>query len=111
LALASPATLRANSITAICMPKQMPKYGTLPSRANLTAAILPSVPRSPKPPGDQDAADVGQVGGRALGLDVLGVDVDDLDRRVVGDAAVEERLVQALVALGEVARTCRRRRC
>ena len=37
--------------TAICMPKQMPKYGTLRSRANSAAWILPSEPRSPKPPG------------------------------------------------------------
>ena len=43
--------MRAASITAICMPKQMPKNGTLRSRANFTAWILPSVPRSPKPPG------------------------------------------------------------
>ena len=47
----SPARLRAASITAICMPKQMPKNGTCCSRAKRTAAILPGVPRSPKPPG------------------------------------------------------------
>ncbi len=33
LASASPQTLRAYSITAICMPKQMPKNGTFSSRA------------------------------------------------------------------------------
>src|SRR5207302_1861118 len=42
---------RAASITAICMPKQMPKYGTCRSRAKRAASILPSAPRSPKPPG------------------------------------------------------------
>ena len=46
-----PSRLRAASITAICMPKQMPKYGTLRSRANCAARILPSAPRWPKPPG------------------------------------------------------------
>ena len=46
-----PASERAASMQAICMPKQMPKYGTLRSRANLAARILPSEPRSPKPPG------------------------------------------------------------
>ena len=46
-----PARLRAASTTAICMPKQMPKYGTERSRAKRAAAILPSAPRSPKPPG------------------------------------------------------------
>ena len=38
-------------MTAICMPKQMPKNGTRRSRANRTAAIMPGVPRSPNPPG------------------------------------------------------------
>ena len=46
-----PARFRAASITAICMPKQMPRNGTLRSRAKRTASILPAVPRSPKPPG------------------------------------------------------------
>ena len=44
-----PATLRAYSTTASCMPKQMPKNGTAFSRAKRIAAILPSVPRAPKP--------------------------------------------------------------
>ena len=34
LASGRPASERQASITAICMPKQMPKYGTLRSRAN-----------------------------------------------------------------------------
>ena len=51
LASLMPTRLRAASRHAICMPKQMPKYGTLRSRANLAARILPSEPRSPKPPG------------------------------------------------------------
>ena len=55
LALGKPARFRAASITAICMPKQMPKYGILRSRANRAASILPSDPRSPKPPGTRMA--------------------------------------------------------
>ena len=51
LAPFKPQTWRANSITAICIPKQMPKKGTRSSRAQRTAAILPSVPRGPKPIG------------------------------------------------------------
>ncbi len=35
-----------------------PKYGTLRSRANCAALILPSTPRSPKPPGTRIAVDV-----------------------------------------------------
>ena len=51
LALFKLATFLANSITANCMPKQMPKYGILFSRAYFIALIFPSVPRTPKPPG------------------------------------------------------------
>ena len=51
LASSMPQRLRAASTTAICMPKQIPKYGTCRSRANCAARILPSAPRWPKPPG------------------------------------------------------------
>ena len=37
------------------MPRQIPKKGTPRSRANFTLAILPSDPRSPKPPGTRIA--------------------------------------------------------
>mmetsp|Transcript_3181 Transcript_3181/g.11503 ORF Transcript_3181/g.11503 Transcript_3181/m.11503 type:complete len:327 (+) Transcript_3181:525-1505(+) len=47
----SPTTLRAYSMTASCMPRQMPKYGIRCSRAYLAARIFPSTPRSPNPPG------------------------------------------------------------
>lgn len=33
------------------MPRQMPRKGTRLSRAQRTAAIFPSMPRLPKPPG------------------------------------------------------------
>ncbi len=46
-----PQTWRANSTTATCMPRQIPRYGTPRSRANRAAVILPSMPRPPKPPG------------------------------------------------------------
>ena len=51
-----PATLRATSITAICIPRQMPRKGTLFSRAKRIASILPSLPRCPKPPGTSTPA-------------------------------------------------------
>ncbi len=44
-------TLRANSTTAHCMPRQMPRNGVPDSRAWRTAATLPSIARGPKPPG------------------------------------------------------------
>ena len=46
-----PHTFRAYSITAHCNPRQIPKNGSPCSRAQRTAEILPSIPRSPKPPG------------------------------------------------------------
>lgn len=44
-------TLRMNSRTAICMPRQMPRYGTWWLLAYSAARIMPSTPRLPKPPG------------------------------------------------------------
>ena len=46
-----PHTLRANSITADCMPRHRPRYGILFSRAYWIVRILPSTPREPNPPG------------------------------------------------------------
>jgi len=46
-----PRTDRAYSMTAICIPKQIPRNGTLCSRAYLAARIFPCTPLSPKPPG------------------------------------------------------------
>ena len=51
LASAQCRTWRANSMTAICIPRQRPRYGTPFSRAYCAARILPSMPRAPKPPG------------------------------------------------------------
>ena len=56
LASVRPATWRAYSTTASCMPRQMPRNGTLFSRANWIARILPSTPRLPKPPGTRMAS-------------------------------------------------------
>ena len=41
----------ANSIKAICIPKQIPRKGILFSLAYFIAEIFPSVPLFPKPPG------------------------------------------------------------
>ncbi len=46
-----PSTCRANSETATCIPRQMPRYGIRRSRATRQARIFPSQPREPKPPG------------------------------------------------------------
>ena len=88
-------------MTAICSPKQMPRYGTFFSRANLTAAILPSMPRSPKPPGTRIAStsfkhDV------PCRLDVLGLHVVDVDARARADAGVAQRLGQRHVRVAQV---------
>ena len=50
-AASSPHTLRAYSMTSVCIPRQMPKYGTLRSRAKRIALSMPSMPRLPNPPG------------------------------------------------------------
>ncbi len=53
-------------------------------------------------PGHQDAVDVGEVGGGAVALDVLGVHPDDVDLRLVRDAPVHQRLDEALVGVPQV---------
>ncbi len=98
---ASPQTLRAYSMTATCSPRQMPRYGTFFSRANFTAAILPSIPRSPKPPGTRIAStsfkhDV------PSSLDLLGFHVEDIDARARPDAGVAQRLGERHVRIAQV---------
>ncbi len=44
-----PKIFLANSITAICIPRQIPKNGNPFSLAYFTAVIFPSIPRWPKP--------------------------------------------------------------
>jgi hypothetical protein len=44
-------TFLAYSTTAICIPRHIPRYGTLFSRAYWAARIFPWTPLSPKPPG------------------------------------------------------------
>ena len=94
-----PSRLRAASITAICMPKQMPKNGTLRSRANLTAWILPSVPRSPKPPGTRMPLHVLEMADGVVALEDLGVHPLQPDLHVAAEAAVRQRLAERLVGV------------
>ena len=44
-------TSLANSTIESCIPRQRPRNGILFSLAYLIACILPSIPRSPNPPG------------------------------------------------------------
>src|SRR5207237_1020577 len=58
-------TLRANSMIAVWSPRQMPKKGSLCSRAQRIASSIPSTPRTPKPPGThhrRPAAEIGLFG-------------------------------------------------
>ena len=96
-----PHRLRAASTTAICMPKQMPKYGTLRSRANCAARILPSAPRSPKPPGTRMPWTCSRNGAGSSRSNTSRLDPVELDLDLVGDAAVRQRLDQRLVGVLE----------
>ena len=51
LASLIPQTFLAYSIVINCIPKQIPKSGTLLVRAYSIASIIPAIPRSPNPPG------------------------------------------------------------
>ena len=94
-----PHRLRAASITAICMPKQMPKYGTWRSRANCAARILPSAPRWPKPPGTRMPLTCSRNGAGSSFSNTSRLDPVEIDLDLVGDAAVRERLDQRFVGV------------
>ena len=79
LAPSRPQTFRANSETATCIPRQMPRYGIPRSRATRQAVIFPSQPREPKPPGHEDAVDALELGRGLLEAHPLGVDPADAD--------------------------------
>ena len=96
-----PQTLRANSMMATWRPRQMPKNGRSFSRAQRIASIMPSTPRSPKPPGNQQPVEPAeQPAGRRLIGEPVARDPLDLHLGVVRNAAVDQRLA---------APTCRRR--
>ena len=66
------------------------------------ARSFPSTPRAPKPGPDQNPIHPPQLSVVPIGLELLGVDVDDADLHVVGDAAVDQRLVERLVGIAEL---------
>src|SRR5580704_9385782 len=90
-AASMPHRLRAASITAICMPKQMPKYGTWRSRAN-GAALAEAA-------GHEYSVDMFEKRRRVFVLEHLALDPVEVDLNLVGDAAVGERLDQRLIGI------------
>ena len=98
----SPQTWRANSETATCIPRQMPRYGIASSRATRQARIFPSQPREPKPPGTSTPSTLGELGARLVERHVLGVDPADVDVAAVLDPGVLERLVHREVRVVEL---------
>ena len=94
-----PPTLRANSTTAICIPRQMPRNG-IPVLAGdprgLDLALDPALAEAAR---DQDP--VGPLG-ELVGVELLGVDQLDLDLDAVVVAAVEQRLDDRLVGVREL---------
>ena len=70
------------------------------ARARSAAArILPSAPRSPKPPGTRMPWTCSRIGRRILALEDLAFDPLELDLHAVGDAAMHQRLDQRLVGV------------
>ena len=94
-----PQRFRAASITAICMPKQMPKYGTCRSRANCAARIFALGAALAEAARHQDAVDMFEERRRVLVLEHLAFDPVEIDLDLVGDAAVRKRLDQRLIGI------------
>ena len=94
-----PSTLRANSMTAHCIPRQMPKNGIPRSRAKRIASTLPSMPRSPNPPGtSMPSKPASSRSGPSRSIDSLWM-LLDANLRLIGDAGVVERFVDRLVGV------------
>src|SRR5689334_6706604 len=92
LAPSIPATWRANSQTAICMPRQMPRYGICPSRAT-RAADLALDAATAEAAGHEDAVGLAEDPLRGLVVGQrLRVDPVDLDVGAVQEARVAQRL-------------------
>ncbi len=88
---------RANSTTAICIPRQIPRYGNRPFARHPRRRDLALDPALAEAARDQDP--VGAL--ELLGVEVLGVDELDVDLDAVMDPAVLERLDHRLVGVFE----------
>ena len=99
LASSMPQRFRAASITAICMPKQMPKYGTLPFARELRGADFAFGAALAEAARHQDAVDVFEERRRVLVLEHLALDPVEIDLDLVGDAAVRQRLDQRFIGV------------
>ena len=100
---ARPARSRATSMTMHCRPRQRPRSGILCSRAYRIAPILPSMPRTPKPPGIRMPSTPVELAGRVVGvLAVVAGHPADRDLGVVAEAARLQRLGRRQVRVGQV---------
>ena len=97
-----PTTWRAKSAAAICMPRQIPRNGISFSRAIRAASILPSMPRTPKPPGIEDAVGLLEPDADLAVVERLGVHPVDLDAAAVLEARVPQRLDDGQVGVLEL---------
>ena len=80
-------------------PRQMPKYGTLCSRAKRMALIMPSMPRLPNPPGTRMPSYSSSFALAVAASRDARPRSSDVDLHVVRQAAVQQRFLQALVGI------------
>src|SRR4029078_8884397 len=116
--LFSPQRFRTYSGTAHGKPEQIPKYGVPVRRAYSAAATMPPVPRVPKPPGTRipstpatlrstspcsrsPSSPSVKLAVHVALLEVLRLPPAPHHAHVVAEAAVAERLVEALVRVLE----------
>ena len=90
---------RANSDTATCIPRQIPRYGIPCSRATWHARIFPSHPREPKPAGHEHPVRSLELLDGLLVGHVLGVEPAHVHLRSLMHAGVLERLVHREVGV------------
>ena len=109
VAPAKPHTSRANSQTAACRPRQMPRIREhCCSRAWRAAAILPSMARAPKPPGTRMPSHAGRAPRRrSSSVSSSPSTKCTLHLALRSDSRHgARRLVDGEVGVGQAARTC-----
>ena len=90
-------TLRPNSITAHCIPRQMPKNGMPRSRAKRMASTLPFDPALAEAAGHKHAVESGKQAFGAFAFDQFALNALNANLRPMVDAGMIERFVDRFI--------------
>ena len=95
----SPRTFLPNSITAHCIPRQIPKKGILFSLAYLMALILPSMPLCPNPGATRIPSKSLEFFRHIRIVDVFGMECFHIHPAFIDSAGMDERFIDGFVGI------------